>query len=52
MPGEEIANIIDNMVIFDNANVIVLNKLGGFSVQGGNVAEKNIFSLLATRYKK
>ncbi len=34
------------MIIFDNPNITVLNKLGGYSVQGGS--DPN----LASRYKK
>lgn len=40
------------MMIFDNKNVTILNKSGGFSVQGGKYPEKNLYSLMAARYTK
>ena len=43
---------LDQMTIFDNENVSVLNKPSGYSVQGGHNLNKNIFSLMAARFRK
>ena len=40
------------MTIFDNERIAVLNKPEGYSVQGGDDPNYNIFSLMATRFKK
>jgi 23S rRNA-/tRNA-specific pseudouridylate synthase len=40
------------MTIFDNPNITVLNKSAGYSVQGGPDPHHNLFSLMASRYKK
>lgn len=40
------------MIIFDNPNITILNKLPGYSVQGDSDPHHNIFSLMASRYKK
>ncbi len=43
---------IDELVIFDNRNITILNKPSNYSVQGGDDYEKNLFSLMAARYKR
>ena len=43
---------MDSMMVFDNENVSVVNKEVGFSVQGGSDVTKNLFSLMAARYRK
>jgi 23S rRNA-/tRNA-specific pseudouridylate synthase len=40
------------MTVFDNHNITVLNKLPGYSVQGGPDPNRNLFSLMASRFKK
>lgn len=40
------------MIIFDNQNITILNKLPGYSVQGDSDPHHNVFSLMASRYKK
>jgi len=45
-------DILDKITIFDNKNITILNKPPLFSVQGGEDVMKNIFSLMAARYKK
>ena len=40
------------MIIFDNANITIFNKMSGYTVQGGSDFDKNIFSLMKARYKK
>lgn len=49
---EEAKRKIDELVIFDNKNITILNKPAGYSVQGGDDYEKNMFSLMAARYKR
>jgi 23S rRNA-/tRNA-specific pseudouridylate synthase len=49
---EEVNHKLKEMIIFDNPNITVLNKLGGYSVQGGSDPNFNLFSLMASRYKK
>jgi 23S rRNA-/tRNA-specific pseudouridylate synthase len=39
-------------MIFDNKNITVLNKPPNFSVQGGDNIDRNLFSLMAARYKR
>ncbi len=43
---------MNEMLIFDNQNISILNKLPGYSVQGDSDPHHNIFSLMASRYKK
>ncbi len=43
---------LDDMLIFDNENITIVNKPPGYSVQGGPDPEKNLFSLMAARYRK
>jgi 23S rRNA-/tRNA-specific pseudouridylate synthase len=45
-------DFLDKITIFDNKNITILNKPPQFSVQGGEDVMKNIFSLMAARYKK
>jgi 23S rRNA-/tRNA-specific pseudouridylate synthase len=40
------------MLVFDNENITVVNKPAGYSVQGGEDPRKNLFSLMAARFKK
>jgi 23S rRNA-/tRNA-specific pseudouridylate synthase len=40
------------MIIFDNHNITILNKLPGYSVQGDADPHHNLFSLMASKYKK
>lgn len=40
------------MIIFDNENLTVLNKKAAYSVQGGPDPHFNLFSLMASRFKK
>lgn len=49
---EEIRKVIQKMTIFDNKNILVINKPAGYSIQGGDELETNLFSLLALRYKR
>lgn len=43
---------LDELVIFDNKNITVLNKPSNYSVQGGDDFDKNLFSLMAARYQR
>jgi 23S rRNA-/tRNA-specific pseudouridylate synthase len=52
MDEAEVELKIKEMTIFDNQNVTVLNKLPGYSVQGDADPNHNMFSLMASRYKK
>lgn len=45
-------NKLDDMLIFDNENISIVNKPPGYSVQGGSDPEYNMFSLMAARYRK
>jgi len=47
-----VKTVLDSMTVFDNPNITVLNKLPGYSVQGGPEPQYNLFSLMASRYKK
>ena len=40
------------MLIYDNKHITILNKEIGYSVQGGKDYNKNLFTLMATKYKK
>ncbi len=43
---------LDDMLVFDNENVTIVNKPIGYSVQGGPDPTHNLFSLMAARYRK
>jgi 23S rRNA-/tRNA-specific pseudouridylate synthase len=40
------------MTVFDNANITIFNKSPGYAVQGGPDPNYNLFSLMASRFKK
>ena len=44
--------ILEPLLIYENENIAVINKSAGFTVQGGTDPLKNIFTLMASRYKK
>lgn len=52
MTYESAKEKLNELVIFDNKNITILNKPPGYSVQGGDDYEKNLFSLMAARYKR
>lgn len=49
---EKVEEKIESMTVFDNQNITILNKLPGYSVQGDTDPHCNMFSLMASRYKK
>lgn len=52
MDDAEVNSALDRMIIFDNPNIAIINKLAGYSVQGDADTHHNLFSLMASRYKK
>lgn len=40
------------MTIFDNQHITLLNKPNGYSVQGGDNIQKNLFTMLSQQYSK
>ena len=52
MDAKEVDDKFNEMVIFDNKNISVLNKPHNYSVQGGSNHSFNLFSLMASRFKK
>jgi 23S rRNA-/tRNA-specific pseudouridylate synthase len=52
MDEAKVEEKLNNMTIFDNQNITILNKLPGYSVQGDSDPHHNMFSLMASRYKK
>lgn len=52
MDEAEVNAALDRMIIFDNPNIAIINKLPGYSVQGDADTHHNLFSLMASRYKK
>ena len=52
MDEAEVNSALDRMIIFDNPNIAIINKLARYSVQGDKDTHQNLFSLMASRYKK
>jgi hypothetical protein len=43
---------LEGMTVFDNENLSIINKVIGYSVQGGADPRLNLFSLMAARFRK
>jgi 23S rRNA-/tRNA-specific pseudouridylate synthase len=52
IPYEEAKKLLEKFMIFDNKNLTILNKPAGYSVQGGDDYDKNLFSIMAAKYKR
>ena len=52
MDPAKVEKTLQEMTIFDNPNISILNKSAGYAVQGGPDPHYNLFSLMASRFKK